>query len=439
MSHSSHTKKTSIPGVLSLVVYWIVFGLLGLFGPMLVVAIVDLDFFKQWEWITTAPPGTTELLGGNLSIIVVRTTSGQILSCNRLSGECWIPDINRSDITTECDYKSVAFGPLTHPPQDILDCINLHGGYGDYAPGYTALFIIDQAGNIWEWKGIPSGNSLIIGYFAPLFVIFGSAVGSGIWSVRRFLKKRSIDPNHFQDGGSQESKWVWVLVATPLIGLISIVLFISIFIIAPVNRGSQDESKYTSVASTADAQRTADVLKFQAPLTPNPSRLAYNFAAQCQSANWSSSLEKKIICSAEHLGLDPSVELLQIYQIDGSLEIVGEALQFTLIPDDEYILGEYPVWEITPGDHFLATLECMGNASICDSVFSVGLEQLQRRTLIGNWEVTANDQSVEIDVDLSRFTGDHVKFILDIQNYDPVETNHNVLLRNPRIENIPGK
>ncbi len=437
MSQNNLSPSWLIPGAKSLLTYWIVLGLLGIFSTCLGYYLIHLDFFIHWSVFAKAPPNMAVLLGGDYGKVLVRTTAGQILSCSADSQECWIPDIDQTDQSGECNLKSAPFSPLTHPPRDLVECVRIQGAFPESR--YTILYALDQKGNIWRWEKESSMEVLILPFLACLIGGAGILAGSVIWSVRRVLIKRSLDKYLTQEGGTKKLNWVWVLAALPLLCLIGFALYILSLGIFPTRSNNQNAPLYTSAAGIANAQLTIEASRYQAPVTPNPTEPAYDFVTQCQSAEWGSPFHFQSPCSGSHLGWEPSVDSIQIQEINGSPE-QHLALMFHIPADEQNIYGRYPVWEVKSGDRFRAMLVCPADAPVCDTVFSLSLErQAVGRTLIGQWEVTDDQRTEEIDLDLSRFAGERVVFSLTVYNYASDAIEQDVLLVDPRIENIPGR
>lgn len=107
-----------------------------------------------------APQGAVRVLDGDTYGVTVRTISGQIL-CRENSEEYWIPSVVTQELMIEsCDQFTTAFSPLTHPPQDLLDCAAFRGRFVEGI--YTVLFAIYQQGNIWKWQEVSSAYAVLV-------------------------------------------------------------------------------------------------------------------------------------------------------------------------------------------------------------------------------------------------------------------------------------
>lgn len=439
MSTAEPPKPASLPGVKSLILLWVIFGILGFCGPYTLIVISELDYFVHWEKVGTAPPEMGKLLGGNVGQIFIRTTAGQILSCNTSENdECWIPDIYLSGQVRQCDISSEYFNSLTHPPRDIVDCVEIQDTGAEYS--LTIVYALDQQGYIWKWQTGGPGPTLLTIVFAPLFGLLGVMIGSGVWTIRWALRKRSLSKDQLQPSDRTRSFALWTLVALPVLCVLSIAVVINIADIFHTRPSTQNDPIYTSAAATLNVEQTANAVPFLIAVTPNPAGPAYDFADQCQSAKWSSLPDANIICSGPHSELEPSVERLLIGTGSGELQLVGNELLFNLPQDYGLLIGDYPVWDVRTGDHFRAVLKCHDPARECDLIFSIKLRQQDgRSTLIGQWRVTTNPKDADIDVDLSRFVGERVSFSLEVRKTNGNRPEKAAYLIIPRIENTPSK
>jgi hypothetical protein len=444
MSLPESPKPASLPGVKSLILFWVIFGVLGFCGPFTITVISESPYFYRWEKLVTAPSEMDKLLSGNGGQIFITTTAGQILSCDTYKQEqCWIPDINPSKAPypqptpAKCNYSSSYFNNLTHPPRNIVDCIEIDIQAAEAST--TVLYAIDQQGYFWRWDRGFTNNRMGAVFLAPLSGLIGLLIGSGVWTIRWYLIKRSLSKDQIPVYSRIKSFALWFLVVLPLLLIISIAVLADIMIVDSRRPSAQNDPIFTSVAATLNAESTLNAQSFLTAVTPNPAGPAYDFVAECDSAKWVVENRLVVACSTPYLGMDPFVDVLELQVLDKQAGLSGKALLFNLPGAYSYLLGTYPVWKIQSGDHFRAILGCKGDISQCDVVFSLYLvKQDESRILQGNWEITGDSPSTEIYVDLSRFAGQQVSFQL-IANKSNNGEFQSILLVNPLIVNLPEK
>lgn len=429
-------KPVTLPGVKSLIVFWVIFCLLGFCGLFIITIITKLDSTIQWEKLVPAPPNIDKLLGDKSGIILVRTTTGQILSCSPYKrDECWIPNILLSDPIKQCDLSSNYFNPLTHPPRDIVDCVEVQVTTQCL---YTSVYARDQQGYIWRWQRGCPGERFDTLFYAPFFGLFGILIGSGVWTIWWYLRKRSLSKKQLLAPDRRRSFVLWTLVAFPMLCIISVSLVSGIYYLYATRSFSQENPIFASVDTTANAKMTAIAQPFLISITPNPAGPAYDFASECDSGKWYAGLNIEITCSTHYFGMSPFIETVELQAKDWLGGFSGKALLFSLPAGHTHLWGDFPAWNIQPGDHFLATLGCKREISNCDVQFTLFLMQRdESRILQGSWVVTSESPTTDIDVDLSRFAGKQVLLELSIYKSNDSGTFQSILLVNPRIINLP--
>jgi len=424
----------------SLLLHWLVCGLLGLILAPLGFHVFQLEYFEKWHAIALAPPGAVEILygyagfGGEPDGAIIRTEDGEILGWD-IRRDRWVPSVVREEQTiASCDQFQVAFNPLARSPQDIAYCTAFQG---EFRQGhYTTLYAIDQQGTLWGWqKVIDVYHLLRYPVFAAAGGILGTLVGCVVWAVRRLRAMRISGNTPTQPDHRFTKTLIGLMVILPFICIGVITLWLEIQW-TPPNR--QREPIYTSVASTLSVYETAEAAQYQTPpTTPDPSGPAYDFSAQCPSAEWSGKGETWS-CADNRPPWQASVTVIEAAEAGQAW--TGQALRLYLPIRERNAAGRYPVWKIRPGDHFRASAICPGENVQCSLIFGLRIEQDGEGTEIGEWSPTDDQRSVEIDVDLSEFAGEHVVFVLWTENYTwgrvyPVE--QVALWVNPRIEQVP--
>ena len=434
MDQEGSTQPASQFDLKSLFLHWLVLGLVGMFLPIVIYFIVNSGYFIQWRVVAQAPTGTANLVVGDYGGLMVQTSSGQVLSCDSEEPGCWTATISPRNQTGEpCDKTAAAFSLLARSPENIVECIRSQGSYAEV--GYTVLYARDQQGNIWKWEKSTSAYAIILlpamglaGGFA------GVLVGSIVWAVRRMMALRKRTALLAKNTEPLKSKWVWMLAGIPLLCLVAgAAAFLAREIIP--RPPSKYAPAYTSAAATVHAITTAEGIKYQTPATPNPAN-GYDFVDACSNSIWSSGKVNRISCTGVSVHLEPSIDTIQI--ASNVADITAQyALKFSLPADHQAMIGSFPVWEVRPGDHFKTVLMCEDDYAVCDMVLSVRLRRPNAFDYLGEWQVTVEQRSVEIDADLSRFTGERVEIDMEIGKYQPDEREHTVLLVAPRIEISP--
>jgi hypothetical protein len=115
-----------------------------------------------------------------------------------------------------------------------------------------------------------------------------------------------------------------------------------------------------------------------------------------------------------------------------------QAVQISLPIKQWRVMGKYPLWEIHQGDHFFTTLVCPQESEECNLEYSLYFEEFHEKTIhLGSWALSPNQRAVEVDIDLSHFSGKRVAFVLWVVNEVSDQAEQTALWVNPRIENLP--
>ena len=80
---------------------------------------------------------------------------------------------------------------------------------------------------------------------------------------------------------------------------------------------------------------------------------------------------------------------------------------------DGWIEGTYPAYLVQSEDHFKAWVGCLGGYKRCDMDFYLdALHSDGKIYRLGKWSEKYDDEMTQIDIDLSDFVGDSLRFIL---------------------------
>ena len=480
METDSPQPKPSTPGAASLMLLWLVCCVAGALLAYLGYTFSRSDLLVQWELFAPAPSGAAEVLEGDPYGVKIRTASGEILGRN-YDEQIWVPALLFADVTKEaCDQYPEALKASTHPPEAMLDCAAFDGVEVEY--GYTVLFAIDQEGNVWWWKQTGGGMEILaIGLIVLLGAGGGVLVGSVIWGVRRGSVKEipqgpaSEEPaasaEEVEPGGEQtpvevpageepeseqpaapgesaaetgtpaavprssrRSNLVWALAALPF------VLLLAWIVIRAMPRRTVHSEEYnarsTAVYASINPRFTEQAAWYNAPpATPNPAGPAHDFTAQCQAAMWEG-WRITWECPGHYGSGVVSIDVIEVP--DPVSGLASPALRIFLPRPQGRVTGTFPVWQIRAGDHLRAALACPPDAPVCDLAYSwyfVGYQESY--TPLGTWAVTADQPSVEIDVDLSPFADRVVSFMLWVDNLARNKHEQTAWIVNPRIESVP--
>jgi hypothetical protein len=170
------------------------------------------------------------------------------------------------------------------------------------------------------------------------------------------------------------------------------------------------------------------------PVQPNPG-YAYDFTANYCNAVWRTG-SGVIPCNS--VSSDPRGSVLAL--TEAPLERGQENEPGLWVRTDQnrnaFIGGEYPNYTIQAGDHFVTEVGCALNANGCDVKFILELLYSSGSTTLGSWDQIYDGKTQVVDIDLTPYVGQTVRFNLRM------EANSNPELANgiwfvPSIRNEP--
>ena len=135
-------------------------------------------------------------MSGDLYKVAVRTSSGEILSCNPVQHECWSADkISPQTIAEPCIPNSTPFNLLAHAPRNAVSCRAFQGYFVEGK--YTVLYLLDDQGNLWSWRKTASGPGMLaVISMAAIGALVGWLVGSFIWMMQRLSWRNHHKQQH---------------------------------------------------------------------------------------------------------------------------------------------------------------------------------------------------------------------------------------------------
>lgn len=103
---------------------------------------------------------------------------------------------------------------------------------------------------------------------------------------------------------------------------------------------------------------------------------------------------------------------------DGSIVSLPGLLTAPQNMTDGYIQGVYPPFRVQPGDRFQAIVNCEGGAASCLVLFRLDY-QIGNGPTFGFWRIgeVYDGKYYQVNVDLSPFGGQEVKFVLQVQAF----------------------
>jgi len=108
-----------------------------------------------------------------------------------------------------------------------------------------------------------------------------------------------------------------------------------------------------------------------------------------------------------------SAPLMEINHQDDELALI-------LIPDQGtsgMISGEYPAIDIQASDHFTSLLSCGNEKANCDVTFQINISvDGGSKALLGSWAQVYDGSYDRVDIDLSAYAGQSVRFTLTVLN-----------------------
>lgn len=171
------------------------------------------------------------------------------------------------------------------------------------------------------------------------------------------------------------------------------------------------------------------------PIQPNPT-FAYDFTARYCEAQWRTNSG---VISCNNLSSDERGSALAL--AEAPLERGTENEPGLWVRPDQnqngFIVGEYPAYLVKPGDHFLSEIGCLQNSAGCNVTFQLDM-QVQGGALVnlGVWNEVYDEKTRVIDLDLSSYAGQTVRFQLRMVNNDRPATANGIWFV-PSIRNFP--
>jgi hypothetical protein len=149
------------------------------------------------------------------------------------------------------------------------------------------------------------------------------------------------------------------------------------------------------------------------PIPPDP-RFTYDFTANYCNAQWRTAAGV-IGCNNLSSDVRGSALALAVVPLESRQE---NEPGLWVRPDQNpngFITSEYPPYTIQPGDHFVAEIGCAQGSNGCDVRFV--LEMLYGSGLIslGSWNEAYDNQTRVLDIDLSSYAGQTVRFNLRME------------------------
>ncbi len=157
----------------------------GIIGFLLVLGLWqfgDAGYVEQWKKLSHPPQEVVALIPTGGPPLFIKASDGKIYRYSDWQNEGWIQEsspaklIRPFEIAEPCNFSSPAFSLFSNAPKDIKDCLQEKTMYAD---GYvTSTFIIDRAGNVWEWQHARSAEGLTLLFcLSPLGLLIGLFIG----------------------------------------------------------------------------------------------------------------------------------------------------------------------------------------------------------------------------------------------------------------------
>ena len=150
-----------------------------------------------------------------------------------------------------------------------------------------------------------------------------------------------------------------------------------------------------------------------------PSHVFYDFAAQACNADWRNN-NGDLPCPGTQGDDEGYVLAISNPQLEsGSISNDPGLLTVPKHTANGYIRGRYPAIAIQKGDHFKALINCQYNAVTCDVLFRfeyrIGDDDIKT---LKEWHELYEGKYYAVDIDLSNFAGQKVKFFLTVYAND---------------------
>ncbi len=168
-----------------------------------------------------------------------------------------------------------------------------------------------------------------------------------------------------------------------------------------------------------------------------PSKWRFDFiAAQCQS-QWHTRQASFLPCDEEGSEKLGWVQFIEKADLEGSSADNQGVLNVR--PDQGktgYIQGIFPAFTVRQKDKFIARIGCMDGNPGCSIQFELRMIKPNGEVaIIGDWLEKSDDNIRFISVDLSKWAGKKVQFILYVRNANGRNADANGFWLNPHIEN----
>jgi hypothetical protein len=155
----------------------------------------------------------------------------------------------------------------------------------------------------------------------------------------------------------------------------------------------------------------------EAASQPVEEGLVYSFVSGYCSADWESGVDNSLPCPGEEGSADGFVVRLGEHVQENQVE--NEPALWTN-PDrnpDGFISGEFPAVKIEAGDKFLADVGCLADNQKCNVTFLLQyrIGDSAVKTL-EDWQEVYDGKITRIQLDLSQFAGQSVRFILTVKS-----------------------
>lgn len=160
--------------------------------------------------------------------------------------------------------------------------------------------------------------------------------------------------------------------------------------------------------------------------SPENSNLVYDFASNMCRANWENN-DGPMPCPGNSNSDDGFVVLLASPHLENRHE--NEWTIWAHPPDngEGYVSGTYPTIDVEAGQHFIAWVGCLANSQGCKLNFYLRYEDPDDHSIknIGKWYEEFDGEITNIDVDLSSFAGESIRFILitEVDGGNPANAN----------------
>ena len=155
--------------------------------------VTAFGYFVRWERLSTPPQTVSELIPYfYVPPILIRTSDGSIYRYSSSTSEVWekVPYSPNAEnlpikVKNPCDFSSPEFSFISNSPENINYCIQEETYISYSLTSYT--FVIDNNGNIWQWK---RSNSVDL-FWITVICFSLSGLLTGLWFTISLTKKDS--------------------------------------------------------------------------------------------------------------------------------------------------------------------------------------------------------------------------------------------------------